>query len=180
MNTASTLVLNATYEPIQVVSWRRAIRMLFQEKVEVVAEYDKEIRSVTVTIKLPSVLRLLSYINVKRYHHQVKFSRANIYVRDQHRCQYCGRRLPPVELTYDHVIPVARGGKKNWENIVTCCRDCNRRKGDHTPEEVGLKLLRPPKAPSGFPHKMHFLLSRTKPPDSWKSYIFWNVHVSIT
>jgi 5-methylcytosine-specific restriction endonuclease McrA len=180
MDTASTLVLNATYEPIQVVSWRRAIRMLFQEKVEVVAEYDKEIRSVSVSIKLPSVLRLLSYINVKRHHHQVKFTRANIYSRDQHRCQYCGRRFPPAELTYDHVIPVARGGKKNWENIVTCCRECNRCKGDHTPEEVGLKLLRPPKAPSGFPHKMHFLLSRTKPPDSWKSYIFWNVHVSMT
>jgi 5-methylcytosine-specific restriction endonuclease McrA len=181
MDGTCALILNATYEPIQIVSWKRAIRMLFQEKVEVVAEYeDRVIRSISVTIRVPSVLRLLQYVNVKHYHHQVKFTRANIYARDQHRCQYCGRRFQPIDLTYDHVIPVARGGRKTWENIVTCCRECNRKKGDHLPEEVGLRLLRAPKAPSGFPHKMHFLLSRTKPPDSWKSYIFWNVQVSVT
>lgn len=180
MDGTCTLVLNATYEPIQIVSWQRAMRMLFQEKVEVVAEYDREIRSISVKIRLPSVLRLLHYVHLRRNHHQVKFTRSNIYARDKHQCQYCGRRCPPSELTYDHVIPVARGGRKTWENIVTCCRECNRRKGDHAPEEAGLRLLKPPKAPSGFPHKMHFLLSRSKPPDSWKSYIFWNIHVSVT
>ncbi|MBI4444618.1 MAG: HNH endonuclease [Acidobacteria bacterium] len=173
-----TLVLNASYEPLQIVSWKRAIRMLFQEKVEVVAEYDREIRSVTVSIKLPSVLRLLQYARVKRNHHQVKFTRSNLYARDGYRCQYCGERVALSELTYDHVIPVARGGGKTWENIVTCCIPCNRRKGDRTPDEAGLSLLREPKAPAGFPQKVHFLLYQKKAPESWRNYIFLNVGLS--
>jgi len=168
------LVLNSTYEPLQVVSWKRAIRMLFQEKVEVVEEYDQEIRSVTISVRLPSVLRLLRYVSVKRHHHQVKFTRSNIYSRDGYRCQYCGRRFPGGQLTYDHVVPVARGGHKSWENIVTCCIRCNRKKGDRTPEEAGLRPLRRPKAPHGFPHRINFLLWGGKTPDSWKNYIFWS------
>lgn len=174
-----TLVLNASYEPLQIVSWKRAIRMLFQEKVEVVAEYDREIRSVSVSIRLPSVLRLLHYVRVKRSHQQVKFTRSNIYARDKHRCQYCGVRFLSGELTYDHVIPVARGGGKSWENIVTSCIPCNRNKGDRTPEEAGLTLLREPKAPPGFPHKVHFLLYQKKAPESWHNYIFWNMGISL-
>ncbi|MEE8349699.1 MAG: HNH endonuclease [Acidobacteriota bacterium] len=166
------LVLNSTYEPLQVVSWQRAVRMLFQEKVEVVEEYDREIRSVSLLIRLPSVLRLLRYVTVKRHHHQVRFTRANIYARDHHRCQYCGHGFPTGQLTYDHVIPVARGGNKSWENIVTCCVTCNRKKGDRTPEEAGLKPLKGPRAPYGFPHRIQSLLWKSKAPDSWKSYIF--------
>ncbi len=168
------LVLNSTYEPLQVISWQRAVRMLFQEKVEVVEEYDREIRSVSLSIRLPSVLRLLRYVRVKRHHNQVRFTRANIYARDHHRCQYCGQRSPTSQLTYDHVIPVARGGNKSWENIVACCIKCNRKKGNRTPEEAGLKPLRAPKAPYGFPHRINFLLWESKAPDSWKSYIFWS------
>lgn len=173
-----TLVLNASYEPLQIVSWKRAIRMLFQEKVEVVAEYDREIRSVSLSIRLPSVLRLLHYVKNKRNYHQVKFTRTNIYARDKYQCQYCGGRFLVSELTYDHVIPVARGGGKSWENIVTSCIPCNRWKGDRTPEEAGLSLLRQPKAPVGFPHKIQFLLYQKKAPESWHSYIFWNVGLS--
>ena len=174
-----TLVLNATYEPLQIVSWKRAVRMLFQEKAEVVAEYDREVRSVSVSVKLPSVLRLLQYVTVKRYYNRVKFTRTNLYARDQHRCQYCGRRFSPNLLTYDHVVPVAREGRKTWENIVTCCIGCNRRKSNQTPEEAGLRLIRRPKAPSGFPHKVRFHLYQSKAPESWKDYIFWNVGISI-
>ena len=174
-----TLVLNATYEPLQVVSWKRAVRMLFQEKAEVVAEYEREIRSVSLTVRLPSVLRLRHYVSIKRIQQQVKFARANIYIRDQYSCQYCGSTFPAEQLTYDHVIPVAGGGLKSWENIVTCCVRCNRLKGNHLPEEVGLRLLRKPKAPSGFPHKIQFLLSRKRTPESWKSYIFWNLEVRL-
>ena len=172
-----TLILNATYEPLQIVSWKKALRMLFQDKVEVVAEYDREIRSVTVAVKLPSVLRLLHYVKVKRHHHRVKFTRANLYARDGYRCQYCGQKHSSSSLTYDHVIPVAMGGQKNWENIVTCCVSCNRRKGNRTPEESGLKLLKKPKAPSGFPYKILFHFQQSKAPESWKSYVFWNVEV---
>lgn len=173
-----TLVLNATYEPIQIVPWRRAVRMLFQEKVEVVAEYETVICSVSLSMRLPSVLRLLHYVQVKHYHHPVKFNRANIYTRDQHHCQYCGKRFHPPDLTYDHVIPVARGGRKSWENIVTCCRECNRRKANRTPEEAGLRLLRAPKAPTGFPNKLGFQLAHASTPDSWKTYIFWSLKIS--
>lgn len=169
-----TLVLNATYEPLRIIPWRRAVRLLLQNKVEVLAEYDLVIRSVSFSLRLPSVLRLNHYVKVKRWHNQVKFTRANLYARDRYRCQYCGRRFSNGELTYDHVIPVSHGGPKTWENIVTCCISCNRRKGDRTPEEAGLKLLQKPKAPSGFPHKLQFYFHQGEAPDSWKNYIFWH------
>lgn len=168
------LVLNSTYEPLQVISWKRALRMLFQGKVEVLEEYDREVCSVYLSIRLPSVLRLLRYVKVKRHHNQVKFTRSNIYSRDRYCCQYCGRRLSAGHLTYDHVVPVARGGSKNWENIVTSCIPCNRKKGNRTPEEAGLKLLKRPKAPYGFPHRITFLLWESKAPETWKDYIFWS------
>ncbi len=175
----TTLVLNATYEPIQIVSWRRAVRMLFQDKVEVVAEYDREIRSVSLTIRMPSVLRLLHYVKVRPHHSRVRFSRTNIYARDRHTCQYCSRRFAAPQLTYDHVMPVARGGPKTWENIVTCCVVCNRKKGNRTPEEAGLGLLKKPKAPNGVHHKIRLKLQQRRPPDSWRDFIFWNLEVRI-
>ena len=102
-------------------------------KVEVISVYDREIRGVSISFKLPSVIRLLRYIKIKRRFDYVPFSRANIYARDDHRCQYCGEPFPTCELTFDHVVPVAQGGRKDWENIVTCCVQCNRRKGGRTP-----------------------------------------------
>jgi len=96
--------------------------------VEVISVYDREVRSVSITFKLPSVIRLLRYVRIRHRFDYVPFSRANIYARDDHRCQYCGHTFPTSELTFDHVVPVAMGGKKDWENIVTCCVGCNRRK----------------------------------------------------
>lgn len=168
-----TLILNATYEPLQIVSWKRAIRMLFQEKVEVVEVYDRQICSISLTIRLPAVVRLLHYVRVKRRYNRVKFSRSNLFARDNFTCQYCGSLFLSRDLTYDHVLPVARGGRKSWENIVTCCVPCNRQKGDRIPEEAGLQLRKRPKAPVGFPSKVQFMLSRTAAPESWKTYIFW-------
>ena len=169
----STLILNATYEPLQIVHWKKALRMLFQGKVEVLAEYDRIIRSVTVGVKLPSVLRLLHYVKVRRYHHRVRFTRANLYARDSYTCQYCGVKGPGSALTYDHMLPLARGGGTTWENIVTCCISCNRKKGGRTPEEAGIRPRRVPKAPSGFPHKIYFHLQHRRAPESWKDYVYW-------
>ena len=132
-----TLLLNATYEPLRVVHWQKAITLWCQGKVEIVSTYDREVRSVTFSIKLPSVIRLLRRIRVRRTVEYVPFSRANIYARDNHSCQYCGDAFPTSELTFDHVVPVAQGGRKDWENIVTCCITCNRRKGGRTPEQAG-------------------------------------------
>ena len=111
-----TLLLNATYEPLKVVHWRKAVTLYCQGKVEVISVYeDREIRSVSFTFKLPSVIRLLRRIPIKPRFDYVPFSRANIYARDNHSCQYCGKPFPSSELTFDHVVAVAQGGKKNWE-----------------------------------------------------------------
>src|SRR4029453_12002628 len=146
-----TLLLNATYEPLKVVHWQKAITLLCQGKVEVISEYDREIHSVSFSLKLPSVIRLLRYIRIKRTMHYWPFSPANIYARDDPSCQYCGEVFATSELTFDHVVPVAQGGRKDWENIVTCCITCNRRKGGRTPSEAGMHLIRIPRRPERAP-----------------------------
>jgi 5-methylcytosine-specific restriction endonuclease McrA len=172
-----TLLLNATYEPLRVVHWQKAITLWCQGKVEIVAHYDREVRSVSFSIKLPSVIRLLRRIRVRRSVEYVPFSRANIYARDHHSCQYCGEVLASAELTFDHVVPVAHGGRKDWENIVTCCIGCNRRKGGRTPEQAGMKLIRHPRRPDKLPaHRMfRMTLGLSRAPDSWRDYVYWNV-----
>ena len=171
-----TLVLNATYEPLRIVSWQKAITMLFQGKVEVIAVYDREIRGVTVRVKLPSVLRLLRHVRMKRPFADVPFSRANVYARDDHRCQYCAEAFPTAELTFDHVVPVAQGGRKDWENIVTCCIPCNRRKGGRTPEQAGMHLIRIPKRPDKAP-AIRITIGLRNAPESWRDYFYWNVEL---
>src|SRR5690242_21174499 len=138
MNSAQTLLLNQGFEPFKVISWQRAITLLFLGKVEVLEEYDRDIRSVNVIIKVPAVVRLLRAF--RRHARPVKFSRVNIYARDNYRCQYCGVRCGISELTYDHVIPRAKGGKTTWDNIVTCCYPCNGKKGNRTPHEAKMAL----------------------------------------
>ncbi len=172
-----TLVLNASYEPINIVSWKRAITLLFQGKVEGLAEYDKEIRSISFTIRMPSVLRLLRYVGMRKRFHQVKFSRANIYARDLHTCQYCGTKCSTEDLTFDHVIPVVKGGSKTWNNIVTCCFECNHRKGGRTPEEAGMHLIRRPKAPDWIPGMIRITIGLHSAPDSWRDYLYWNIEL---
>jgi len=173
-----TLLLNSTYEPLRVVHWQKAITLLWQGKVEVLEVYDREIQGVSISIKLPAVMRLLKLVRLKDSHRAVKFSRINIFTRDGYVCQYCNSKFKTEDLTFDHITPIAKGGRKTWENIVTCCIPCNRHKGDCTPEEASMVLLRQPKAPVGFPHKVQFLLYQKKAPESWHDYIFWNVGFS--
>jgi 5-methylcytosine-specific restriction endonuclease McrA len=171
-----TLLLNATYEPLRVVHWQKAITLWAQGKVEIVAEYDREIRSVSFSIRLPSVIRLLRRIRVRRSVEYVPFSRANIYARDHHSCQYCGEAFPTSELTFDHVIPVAHGGRKDWENIVTCCITCNRHKGGRTPEQAGMRLKHPPRKPARAP-AIRITFGVRNAPESWRDYVYWNVEL---
>jgi len=168
------LLLNITYEPLRIINWKKAITLLLLGKVEVLEEYGREIRSVSFTIRLPSVVRLLRM--VKRPKAPVKFSRQNIYARDKYRCQYCGQKFPSDELTYDHVIPRSRGGKTEWENIVTCCVDCNRRKGGRTPSEAGMKLIRKPVKPTWVPG-LRITIGIRQVPQSWRDYLYWNVEL---
>ena len=171
-----TLLLNATYEPLKVVDWRKAMTLLCQGKVEVVSEYDREIRSVSVTFRLPSVIRLLRYITITRRLDDVPFSRANIYARDGHRCQYCGHELPVADLTFDHVVPVSQGGRKDWENIVTACIPCNRRKGGRTPAQAGMRVIRQPCRPTRSPI-VRITFGLRDAPASWRDYLYWNVEL---
>jgi 5-methylcytosine-specific restriction endonuclease McrA len=164
------LVLNATFEPLHIVTWQRAIQLLFQGKVEVVEESDREIRTVRFTIKAPAVLRLLQYVPLSRKKQLIRFSRANIFVRDQNVCQYCGGKFNRTHLTLDHVIPIVQGGKKSWENIVTACKPCNQRKGGRTPAQAGMQLIKKPKCPTWLPTAtVH--MGATVTPDRWKIYL---------
>ncbi len=171
-----TLLLNASYEPLKVVHWRKAITLLCQGKVEVISVYDREIHAVSITFRLPSVIRLLRYIRLKRRFDYVPFSRANIYARDQYTCQYCGETLQMSDLTFDHVMPVAQGGSKDWENIVTCCISCNRRKGGRTPAEADMHLIRTPRRPGSAP-AMRITIGLRNAPESWRDYLYWNVEL---
>ncbi len=168
------LLLNATFEPLNVIDWKRAIRLLTLGKVEVVEEYDREIRSVTFAVKLPAVLRLLNFVRHRKKH--VKFSRLNIYARDGFRCQYCGQKFESQNLTFDHVVPKRYGGKTEWSNIVTCCHRCNRIKGGRLLEDAGLKLLKKPVKPDWVPFIM-ISVSVKSVPESWRDYLYWNVEL---
>jgi 5-methylcytosine-specific restriction endonuclease McrA len=174
-----TLLLNATYEPLKIVHWQKAITLMCQGKVEVVREYDRRIRSVSITFRLPSVIRLLRFIKIKRRFDYVPFSRAQHLRARRPQCQYCGDEFPTSDLTFDHVLPVAQGGRKDWENIVTCCVTCNRRKGGRTPAEAGMTLKRPPKRPESVP-AIRITLELRKAPESWRDYLYWNVELDDT
>lgn len=164
------LVLNASFEPLHIVPWQRAIQLLFQGKVEVIEESEQEIRTVRFTIKVPAVLRLINYVPLARKKNIVRFSRANIFLRDNHVCQYCGHSFSKTHLTLDHVVPIVQGGRKCWENIVTACKPCNQRKGGRTPAQAGLQLVRRPRQPTWLPTASLSLgISRT--PERWKIYL---------
>jgi 5-methylcytosine-specific restriction endonuclease McrA len=167
-----TLVLDDAYRPHAIVSWRRATTLLFLGKVEVVEEYaDRELRAVSLRIAMPAVVRLLA--RVRRRKSALRFSRLNILARDGWRCQYCGARKAVADLNYDHVVPRARGGRTVWENIVTCCYACNARKADRTPDEAGMRLLRPPARPAWLPITLLRLEPHVRVPAPWASYVYW-------
>jgi len=168
--THQTLVLSQSFEPIKIVSWQRAITLLFLNKAEVIEEYDRNIKTTSLAIKIPSVVRLLNAF--RRHKKPVKFSRINIYGRDRYTCQYCGVKHTISELTYDHVMPRARGGKTTWTNIATSCSDCNRKKANRTPEEAGMRLLKQPMQPSATP-VLVVAVSRESVPDAWRDYLYW-------
>jgi 5-methylcytosine-specific restriction endonuclease McrA len=171
-----TLLLNATFEPLKIISWQRAITLLTQGKVEVIDFYDRDIRGVSLTFRLPSILRLLKLVKIRRASREVRFSRANIYQRDKYVCQYCGVKYHAEDLTFDHVIPQVQGGEAIWENIVTACLACNNRKGGRTPREAKMRLIRPPVKPKWMP-VVTLTLGIKNAPLSWRDYLYWNVEL---
>ncbi len=138
------LVLNATYEPINVCTVRRAVVLLLKEKAELVERSTWDLHAESVTFARPVVIRLVSYVKVPRDTHKRKITRRAVFARDGWMCQYCGSRS---NLTVDHVIPRSKGGGSSWENIVAACAPCNRRKGDHMPTAIGMVPRNAPRTP---------------------------------
>lgn len=172
-----TLVLDTSYVPVAFVHWQRAITLLFMGKVEVVEEYeDRNIKSVTFSIKMPSIVRFLKAMRSKKK--AIKFSRENIYARDHGKCQYCGTKTARHEGTYDHVVPRAQGGITEWTNIVWACTPCNQKKGNRTPVQAHMRLLSTPVRPKSLPDVRVTVMWRKGMPESWKAffrdYQYWN------
>ncbi|HEY7198541.1 MAG TPA: HNH endonuclease [Gaiellaceae bacterium] len=159
------LVLNASYEPLNVTSVRRAHVLVFKGKAEVIEHLAKPLRSATGQYVWPHVIRLLSYVRVPKAI-QRKISRRALFARDDWRCQYCGS--DGGKLTLDHVVPRSRGGESVWENVVASCGPCNMRKGDRTPEEVSMSLRRAPRAPAP---ALFVTLAAPRIPDGWEPYL---------
>jgi len=161
------LVLNQSYEPIRIVNWQRAIKDWVIGKVEIIKEYkDKELRSAFLVIKMPAVVRLINSFRKPRK--AIKYNKMNLFARDRWKCSFCGEKKATSELTKDHVIPKSKGGKTTWENIVTCCKECNTKKGDRTPKEAGMRLRKKPSAPNWVPVFMWKI--STNIPEPWKDY----------
>src|ERR1700757_274427 len=138
------LVLNASYEPINICGARRALVLVLKGVARTEEEQGAILHAARVRVPMPSVIRLLEY---RRIPHQTRaLSRKNILLRDRNTCQYCGEVVASGELTLDHVIPRSRGGTSPWENLFACCHLCNRRKENRLPAETGMKLLREPRA----------------------------------
>ncbi len=162
---SGVLVLNRVFQPVHITSVRRAFSLLYQGVAKALDEelqlFDFEswsalsaaqhdaVQTVSRRIRVPRVVVLVAYEHLPKA--RVRFSRFNIYARDDSTCQYCGRRFSRSELNLDHVVPRSRGGSTNWENVVCSCVPCNLRKGGRTPEEAGMRLLRHPSRPRWTP-----------------------------
>ncbi len=161
-----TLILDATFYPVKVVDWQKALLLIFTGRAEIVTEYnDRYIQATHTRFKLPKILRLFGR---HQGHRRVKFSRANVFWRDKYTCQYCNIKSNYKDLTFDHVIPQSRGGGTNWTNIVTCCAKCNTRKGDKLPHEARMFPNKRPREPKWTPQLC--LKLKQDDPSEWKQW----------
>ena len=171
------LVLNADYRPLSYFplslwTWQDAIKAAFLDRVSIVAEYDTEVHSPSIAMKLPSVVVLRDYVKPAHY---PAFTRFNLFLRDEFACQYCGSK---GEMTFDHVVPRSRGGRTTWENVVAACGRCNLRKGNLTPRQAGMTLNRLPQKPTSSELQNK---GRKFPPnhlhESWMDFLYWDAEL---
>ncbi|EBA09584.1 HNH endonuclease [Sagittula stellata] len=171
------LVLNADYRPLSYYplslwTWQEAVKAKFLDRVDIVAEYDEVVRSPSMSIRIPSVVVLKDFVKPQK---RVAFTRFNLFLRDEFRCQYCGTK---AELTFDHVIPRARGGITSWENVVAACAPCNLRKGSRSLRQSGLSLRKVPRQPTA---GELLNMGRRFPPnhlhDSWMDFLYWDAEL---
>ena len=171
------LVLNADYRPLSYYPlslwpWQEAVKAAFLDRVDIVSEYDEVVRSPTISLRIPSVVVLKDYVKPQK---RVAFTRFNLFLRDEFRCQYCGTK---TELTFDHVIPRAAGGVTSWENVVAACAPCNLRKGSKSLRQVNMSLRKPPRQPSA---GELLNMGRRFPPnhlhESWLDFLYWDAEL---
>lgn len=171
------LVLNADYRPLcyyplSLWPWQEAIKAVWLDRVDIVAEYDHVVRSPTTEIRIPSVIVLKDYVKPRK---RVAFTRFNLFLRDEFSCQYCGARR---DLTFDHVVPRARGGTTNWENVVAACSPCNLRKGARSLRQARMSLRRAPRRPGAEELRN---IGRKFPPnhlhESWMDFLYWDAEL---
>lgn len=183
------LVLNRFFQAVQVTSVRRAFSLLFKGYVKAVDEdyltysfsdwkdlppEGEVVRTPRYSLRVPRVVQLVFY--EKAPHFRVRFSRKNIFIRDQNHCQYCGQRFDSKDLSIDHVVPISRGGKHSWQNVVCACINCNKIKGNKTPAEAGMQLIRKPRRP-GWIHFSRFT-RKSEEYTLWRNFVdfaYWNV-----
>jgi 5-methylcytosine-specific restriction endonuclease McrA len=175
-----TLVLNQAYQPIGVFTWKRAIKKVFSEKAEILATYAESKLNDWSVLEAPAVIRLLHFLNPPKKHRYEPFSRKNIWLRDNGKCQYCGTSVSLRRMTFDHVTPRYYGGRTNWTNIVTACLFCNNKKGNKRLAESGMSLLNKPIAPIRRLSLQQEMVLRLKnltnlPCESWKTYIYFEL-----
>ena len=172
-----TLVLNAdytplSYYPLSLWPWQTAVKAVFLERVDIVDEYQREVHSANFTMKLPSVIALRQYVHPSQH---PAFTRFNLFLRDRFVCQYCGSQS---DLTFDHVVPRAQGGRTTWENVATACAPCNLRKGGRTPRQAHMTLAEVPFRPTSWQLQEN---GRSFPPnylhDSWRDWLYWDVEL---
>ncbi len=168
------LVLNADYRPLSYYplslwSWQDAVKAVFLDRVDIVAEYDREVHSPGFSMKLPSVISLKTYVHANRH---PAFTRFNLFLRDNFQCQYCGSTS---ELTFDHLLPRSRGGKTTWDNIITACSTCNLRKGGKLAKHANMSPRHMPYRPTIYDLQNN---GRRFPPnylhESWMDYLYWD------
>jgi len=165
------LVLNQNYEPLSVCADRRAFVLVDKGKAEILYRFPNGMRSGRSNHPRASVIRMMYYI--KRPRPVVKLTRREVFIRDNYTCQYCGSR--EFDSTIDHVFPKHRGGSQTWENLVTSCQSCNRRKGGRNPTEAGMRLHRIPRHPVGNPGRMILRRAHGQIHTSWEPFLLRSV-----
>ncbi len=164
MNKA-VLVLNTNFAPLSICTAKRAICLNYLEKVDILEIYHEEIHSPSTTFKLPCIIKLKDFVHYNSMN--VVMSRKNILIRDQYTCQYCGSKS--TRLTIDHIIPKERSGSDNWDNLVVACQPCNKQKGNLTPDEANMPLIRLPRKPNRIHYFQQFI---NQDQTAWRPYLF--------
>ncbi len=180
LNNSPSLVLNADYQPLSYFplslwNWQDTIKAVFLERVNIIAEYDYNVNSASLSIKLPSVIALKKYIPINK---TIPFTRFNLFLRDKFKCQYCDTNLVASELTFDHVRSRARGGVSDWVNVVSACYKCNNKKGSLSCKEAGMFPIKHPKKPTTNELRK---ISKSFPPNylhySWNDFLYWDAEL---